>query len=92
MILASGLQRVVLRQSSDDEFLSYYPFLIKDHLSGGGGGPDCNPDEGFQCPRPTFFSRDLSGQDCYSDEGFAKAHLPFDFRKDHLLTVAGIIS
>lgn len=91
MILASGLQRVVLRQSSDDEFLSYYPFLIKDHLS-GGGGLECNPDEGFQCPRPTFFSRDLSGQDCYSDEGFAKAHLPFDFRKDHLLTVAGIIS
>ena len=91
MILASGLQRVVLRQSSDDEF----PFILSLPYKRpplGGGGLECNPDEGFQCPRPTFFSRDLSGQDCYSDEGFAKAHLPFDFRKDHLLTVAGIIS
>ena len=61
--------------SSDDGFLSYYQFPYK--RPPFEGGRECNPDEGFQRPRPTFLSKDLSGgRDCYSDEGFAaKAHL-----------------
>ena len=71
-MIASGLHRVVLRQT----MVSFHiiNFLIKDHLS---RGREYNPDEGFQRPRPTFLSKDLSGgRVCYPDEGFAaKAHL-----------------
>ena len=54
------------------------PSFKKDHrFITFRGGREYNPDEGFQRPRPTFLSKDLSkGRDCYSDEGFAaKAHL-----------------